>query len=159
MNYGTLEPKINFAQKLTSGHYRFLKIKKKWAAAVMMMLDKLNSDLESLIEFFGRKIRYFMGWPWVQIQFSRFLAKNPILKQYFKICFIWIFMPKMVGITHVDSSIDFWDNLWSFGLILSKKVEFWNSFTFQAPLEIQDGIELWILKSNLIIKYWHSNEN
>ena len=29
----------------------------------------------------------------------------------------------------------------NFGYILSKKVEFWKSFTFQAPLEIQDPIE------------------
>ena len=86
----------------------------------MMMLDKLNYDLESLIEFFGKKIRYFMGWPWVQIQFSRFLAKK---------------------ITQSGSSIDFWDNLWSFGLILTKKVEFWKSFTFHAPLEIHDLID------------------
>ena len=45
------------------------------------------------------------------------------------------------------------------GLILNKKVEFWKWFTIQAPLEKHDPIKKWVLKSNLIIKPYHSDAN
>ena len=46
-----------------------------------------------------------------------------------------------------------------FGLDMSKKVEFWNTFTFQAPLENHDNVELQVWKSNLIIKPTHTDGN
>ena len=47
----------------------------------------------------------------------------------------------------------------NFGSILSRKVEFQKSFTFQAPLKIHDIFGWYVLKLNLIMKYCISNEN